>query len=92
MLGVFQINALNSAAKPEVLMIEIVKRRGVILSYYVVTYGGEVVHFDFDARDVWKFTSQASAKLAWMSDARQRFMPGGCGRVRLPSGSRLKAA
>ena len=33
-----------------------------------MTDGGAVVHFDFDGRDVWKFSSQASAKLAWMSD------------------------
>ena len=75
-------------------MIGIVKRRGLIGSYYVVTFGGEVVHFDFafEARDVWKFSSQASAKLAWMSDAPHRFMARGCGRVRLESGAfRLKA-
>jgi hypothetical protein len=64
----------------------------VIGSYYVVLYGGEVVHFDFGARDVWKFGSEASAKLAWMSDAPQRFMECEGGRVRLASGSfRLKA-
>jgi hypothetical protein len=39
--------------------IEIVKKRGLIGSYYVVTDGGAVVHFDFDGRDVWKFSSQA---------------------------------
>ncbi len=37
-------------------MIEIVKRRGLIGSYYVVTDGGAVVHFDFDGRDVWRFS------------------------------------
>ena len=36
-------------------MIEIVKKRGLIGSYYVVTDGGAVVHFDFDGHDVWRF-------------------------------------
>jgi hypothetical protein len=75
-------------------MIEIVKRRGLTGSYYVVKYGGVVVHFDFEfeGRHVWKFSSEASAKLAWMSDAPQRFMECEGGRVRLTSGSfRLKA-
>ena len=74
-------------------MIEIVKRRGLIGPYYVVTDGGTVVHFDFDGRDVWKFSSQAGAKLAWMSDEPLRVMPCECGRVSPASRPfRLKAA
>ena len=89
----FEINALNRAATPGVPMIEIVKKRGLIGSYYVVTDGGAVVHFDFDGRDVWKFSRQASAKLAWMSDEPLRFMPCECGRVSPASRPfRLKAA
>jgi len=73
-------------------MIEIVKRRGLIGSYYVVTCGGAVVHFDFEGRDVWKFSSPASAKLAWMSDQPVGFMrceSGHAGQVSKPF--RLKA-
>ena len=91
-LSVFEINVLNRAVTAGVLMIEIVKRRGLIGSYYVVKYGGAVVHFEFEGRHVWKFNSQASAKLALMSDAPHRLIACECGGVRLASGAfRLKA-
>jgi len=94
MLSVFETNALNRAVTSGVVMIEIVKRRGLTGSYYVVKYGGVVVHFDFEfeGRHVWKFSSQASAKLAWMSDAPHHLIACECGGLRLASRPfRLKA-